>query len=95
MVAQKVLQKLRRYAKAVGRQEGTDFLNRLRSGIWNLVDPHDEGETEKETGPEADALLAVAERYSDTEEADPHELLAAVRAALTDDHDHSKHLRTP
>lgn len=96
VVAQKVLQKLRRYAKAVGGgQENTDFLNRLRSGIWNLVDPPDEGETEKETGPEADALLAVAERYSDTEEVDPNELLAAVRAALTDDHDHSKHLPDP
>ena len=32
--AQKVLKKLRRYAKAVGGgQENTDFLNRLRSGI--------------------------------------------------------------
>ena len=59
------------------------------------MDPPDENETEKETDPEADALLAVAERYSDTEEPDPDELLAAVRAALTDDHDHSKHLPDP
>ncbi len=94
VVAQKALKKLRRYAKAVGKQEDTDYVNRLRSGLRNLVDPPDEGETEEEDR-EADALLAVAERYSDTEEADPKELLAEIRAAFSDDNDSSKHLPDP